>query len=429
MTRHDANPGQPSRRDLVKMAALGAAALTLPACHVSGQDRPAARSTAGLRPPERPDDDAWASVRAEFLIDPGTAYLNNASLGMPPAQVVQAVADGYRAISEEPLEGKQRLQREIAEVVKPGLARLLGARVDELELTRNASEALHLQSMGLDLRAGDEVLITSQEHPAGSRPWAYRALHEGIRVTEVSVPSPLPPAAEVVSRMEAAVTPRTRAIAFCHVTRGGHRYPVADLCKLASDHGLASLVDGAQAVGQFPVDLTELGCDAYSASLHKWTLAPAGTGFLFVRAAARDRIRTAFAPDATSDAPALGPPGTMPFPVQAAIGSALRFIETLGLERIEARCRYLSDHLKARLEDLPDVRLLSGPGDQSAPGSTIFEKARVDAVAAVPTLFELARVHIDEHQRDGHDAIRVSTHVYNTRAEIDRLVDALAGIG
>jgi len=412
------------RRTMLKLGALGALSLGIEACRAEETDEAAGATP--LRPPESVDDAAWASVRAQFMIDPGTAYMNNASLGMPPRQVVDAVAAGYAAISEEPLHGKHDLQGAISERVMPRLGRLFGVTASEISLTRNATEALHLQTLGLQLRSGDEVLITTQEHPAGAQPWRLRAAREGIRVVEVPIPSPLPSTPELVERIESAVSPRTRAIAFCHVTRGGHLYPVAELCAMARRRGLLSLVDGAQAVGQFPIDLREVGCDAYSASLHKWMLGPVGTGFMFVSETSRDRIVTTFAPDATMDMPQHGPPGTADFPVRAAIESSLDFVTTLGLDRIEARCRYLSDHLKSRLGELDSVDLLSGRREQSAPGQTIFEKAGLDAVASVPLMEQVAAAHIDEHQRDGHNAIRVSTHVYNTIAEIDRLVEALS---
>ena len=105
-------------------------------------------------------------MRAQFLLEPEVAYMNNASLGMPPAQVVESVHAGYEAISREPLHGKHNLQASIAEEVHPGLATLFGVTSGEIALTRNATEALHLQSVGLELAPGDEVLVTTQEHPA-----------------------------------------------------------------------------------------------------------------------------------------------------------------------------------------------------------------------------------------------------------------------
>ncbi|MDE0730836.1 MAG: aminotransferase class V-fold PLP-dependent enzyme [Longimicrobiales bacterium] len=145
-----------------------------------------------LAPPTGVEDEAWAEIRAQFLLDPGIAYMNNASLGMPPSQIVASVHAGYEAISREPLHGKHDLQTAITEKVLPGLATLFGVTSGEISLTRNATEALHLQSVGLDLAPGDEVLVTTQEHPAGIRPWMLREAREGIRVSEVFIPQSLP---------------------------------------------------------------------------------------------------------------------------------------------------------------------------------------------------------------------------------------------
>ncbi|NNM32747.1 MAG: aminotransferase class V-fold PLP-dependent enzyme, partial [Gemmatimonadetes bacterium] len=381
-----------------------------------------------LTRPAGPEDGAWSHVRARFVLEPGTAYMNNASLGMPPAPVAAAVAAGYEAISREPLHGKHDLQDLIRERVLPGLATFLGAATDEISLTRNATEALHLGAVGLDLGPGDEVLVTSQEHPAGLAPWDFLAHTRGVRINTVFIPSPFASGEEVVGRIEEAITPRTRAIAFCHVTRGGHLYPVKALCEMAREQGVVSHVDGAQAVGMFPVDLRDLGCDSYSASLHKWFLGPMGTGVLFVRRESRNRIRSAYA---RANDPAEGfahhaPGGTADLPVRAALAPALDLVETLGIENVADRARFLSDRLKAGLAQLPGLTLLSGATPETCcPGSTIFELDGVDALAAVPGMEERVRVHLDEHQRDGHNAIRISTHIFNTVDEIDR---ALAGL-
>ena len=151
---------------------------------------------------------------------------------MPPVQVVQSVSAGYEAISREPLLGKQDLQQRVAERVRPAIASLFGASRTEISLTRNATEALHLQAIGLDLAPESEVMITTQEHPSGHRPWMFRKIREGISVNEVFIPSPLVSGNEVVDRLEDAITARTRAISFCHVTRGGHRYPVEKITRM-----------------------------------------------------------------------------------------------------------------------------------------------------------------------------------------------------
>ena len=406
-----------SRREVLKLGAMGIAGISLPGCRLETKTPPSF-SGADLHP----ESDQWNAVRSHFNTLGGLSYMNNASIGMPPAVVVQAVADGYRAQSEDPIHAKHQLQASIRDQVLPRLGQFLGTLPSELTLTRNASMALYIQAVSLDLRRGDEVIITSQEHPAGRAPWLYRGLHEDISIKEIHIPSPLPPVEDILARFESARTPKTRAISFCHVTRGGHLYPVKELCTWARERGIVSVVDGAQAVGQFSVDLKELGCDAYAASLHKWTLAPCGTGFMYINQASADQFRSIFSPD--PDSTVYGAPGTADLPVRAGIGPALAFIESIGLDRIEARCRYLSDYLKNRLSNENGVTLLSGTRHQSAPGSTIFEVAGVDALVAVDRLSE-SNVHIDEHQRDGHNAIRISTHFYNYPEQIDNAVDLL----
>ncbi len=421
--------GPLSRRGFLTAGAAGVAGVSLSACSDgTGQDDvPATHSP--IASPTGLEDADWADIRARFILEPGTAYMNNASLGMPPASVAAAVGAGYEALSREPLHGKHDLGEVIATRVVPGLAAFLGADPEEIVLTRNASEALHMGAVGVHLEPGDEVLITSQEHPAGRRPWEYRAARHGVKVNTVFIPSPFESEEQVTGLVESALTPATRAIAFCHVTRGGHLYPVRSLCALARERRIVSHVDGAQAVGMFPVDLHDLGCDTYCASLHKWMLGPMGTGFLYLRADARDRVRSAFAPEDTTDTPAYHPPGTSPLPTRAALAASLDFMEAVGIANVAARTRHLSDQLKSRLASLSGVTLLSGPTPAtSCPGSTIFELEGVDAIAAVPLVEERAKIHIDEHQRDGHNAIRISTHVYNTTAEIDRVVETLQSL-
>ena len=302
-----------SRRAFVGAGAAGAAGAWLTGC---GQSTPLPDDSAPavlpddvpLARPDGVDDPAWAHVRAAFDLEAGTAYMNNAGLGMPPGSVALAVAEGYQAVSRQPRRTTGELRELVAGRVRPGLAAFLGADEHELSLTRNATEALHLSAAGFDLRPGDEVVFTTQEHPAGRRPWQLRAARDGIVTREVFVPSPLLRTDDVIEAFEAALTPRTRVVAFCHVTRGGHLYPVRGLAALARERDILTHVDGAQAVGMFPIDLHDLGCDTYSASLHKWFLGPMGTGFLYVRASARERIRSAFAYDATPDNPAFEPP-------------------------------------------------------------------------------------------------------------------------
>jgi selenocysteine lyase/cysteine desulfurase len=346
---------------------------------------------------------------------------------MPPIPVVKAVGQGYERISKSPVEGKLALQKIIKEEALPNLAKLMAAKPDELSLTRNASEALHLAARGLKLNPIDEVVITSQEHPAGRQPWKYRESHHDLVLKEVFIPSPLPATEDIIQRIERSLSPKTKAIAFCHVTRGGHLYPVREICTWAKGKGLVTLVDGAQAVGMVPVDLTAMGCDAYSTCLHKWMLAPLGTGFLYIRSQSRDYFESLYDPDSTKEMPNYDPTGSVDLPLRAAIGTTLDFYLKLGADAIEGRLRFLSDYLKEQLKSVSGYRPLSGSLELSAPGSTIFELEGIEPIAALDGL-EAKGIFIDEHVRDGHKAFRISTHYFNSASEIDRVVHVLKSI-
>jgi cysteine desulfurase/selenocysteine lyase len=379
--------------------------------------------------PKSSSDKDWAEVRSHFIIDKDITYMNNASLGMPPLGVLKSINNGYEAISKEPLHGKHDLQDSISKSVIPKLAKTFGVDEDEIVLTRNASEALDIQAHSVKLKKGDEIIISSQEHPAGLRPWLVRQKNDGIKIKTVFIPSPLKSVTDTVSRLSNAITSKTKAISFCHVTRGGHLYPVKEIVDMAKERNLLTLVDGAQAAGQFPINLNKVRCDAYSVSLHKWILAPAGTGFLFINKEAREKIISPFIYEKNQISPGFDPPGTKDFPVRAAIGTALDYINNIGLLNIEKRCRALSNYLKKGLIQIDGVKILSSPINKlSAPGSTIFEKAGLDAFKSVPMIENMINTHIDEHVRDGHNAIRVSTHIYNTKQQIDQLLEALSKI-
>ena len=379
--------------------------------------------------PKSSSDKDWAEVRSHFIIDKDITYMNNASLGMPPLGVLKSINNGYEAISKEPLHGKHDLQDSISKSVIPKLAKTFGVDEDEIVLTRNASEALDIQAHSVKLKKGDEIIISSQEHPAGLRPWLVRQKNDGIKIKTVFIPSPLKSVTDTVSRLSNAITPKTKAISFCHVTRGGHLYPLKEIVDMAKERNLLTLVDGAQAAGQFPINLNKVRCDAYSVSLHKWILAPAGTGFLFINKEAREKMISPFIYEKNQISPGFDPPGTKDFPVRAAIGTALDYINNIGLLNIEKRCRELSNYLKKGLIQIDGVKILSSPINKlSAPGSTIFEKAGLDAFKSVPMIENMINTHIDEHVRDGHNAIRVSTHIYNTKQQIDQLLEALSKI-
>lgn len=370
----------------------------------------------------------WSQVRSHFMLEKGHAYLNNAAIGMPPKPVGDAVAEGFRLMSENPSRAKRIFHDYIEDELRPSLAAFLGVQAGEIALARNATEGLYHLINGLDLSSGDQILMTTQEHPSAVRPWRVRAERDGIEIKEVYIPSPLVSEDDVVERISAAIGERTRVLFFCHVTRGGYLYPVKRLSALARERGLISAIDGAQAVGMLDVDVAGIECDLYTNSLHKWFLGPAGTGFLYVSHAMQPSFTSLYAPadDPGDDARRFETQGTYDLPVRAALGTALDFLNRIGICNIEQRLRMLSDYLRQALLDVPRLRLLTSRAhDISSPGSTIFEFDGINAARWRGPLEAESFLHVDDHDRDGHQGLRISTHYYVTTDEIDRCVDKL----
>jgi len=385
-------------------------------------------------PDEIGDESYWEKVRAQFHLNPETIYLNNGTLGLCPKPVTQAVYDGYVYLAETGSEGRGQLWDEVEESRKTA-ARFLGADEDEIALTRNATQGLSIIANGIRMEPGDEILMTTDEHIAGIQPWTRRARRFGIQVSQVQIPSPPEDKQEVVDLFEKALTPKTKVVFFCHVTRGpGLLYPVRELCDMAREKGIVSAVDGAQTPGMTPVNLHEMGCDLFATSLHKWALTPSGTGVLYVREGFQDT----FWPRSDGNGPwddreqelwRIGPHGTYERPIRAAIKTALNFLNSIGMDAIYARNRMLSDNLKERLMEMPGISLgTSTDHALSSPGITSFGVEGWDSTLLRGILQGKAGIVLSRDQRRTHDLVRVSTHFYNTPGEIDRLIEVLKEI-
>ena len=380
------------------------------------------------------DESYWEKVRAQFHLNPETIYLNNGTLGLCPKPVTKAVYDGYVYLAETGSEGRGHLWDEVEESRKTA-ARFLGADQNEIALTRNATQGLSIIANGIRMEPGDEILMTTDEHVAGIQPWTRRAQRFGIQVSQVQIPSPPEDKQEVVDLFKRAITPKTKVVFFCHVTRGpGLLYPVRELCDMAREKGIVSAVDGAQTPGMAPVNLHEMGCDLFATSLHKWALTPSGTGVLYVR----EGFQGTFWPTSDGNGPwddreqelwRIGPHGTYERPIRAAIKTALNFMNSIGMDTIYARDRMLSDYLKERLLELPGISLgTSTDHALSSPGITSFGVEGWDSNLLRGILQGKAGIVLSRDQRRTHDLVRVSTHFYNTPAEIDRLIEVLKEI-
>jgi selenocysteine lyase/cysteine desulfurase len=230
------------------------------------------------------DEAYWARIQEAFTTDRSLVNLNNGGVSPTPAHVLEAMKRDLDYANQLPVYHGWQVLEPQREGVRDRMARQWGVSPEEVALTRNASESLQILQFGHDLREGDEVLTTNQDYPRMINTFRQRERREGIVLKQISLPVPAEDDAEVVRRFEEAITPRTRLILMCHmINLTGQILPVREVVEMARGYDVPVIVDGAHALAHFDFTISELGCDNYSSSLHKWLHAPIGNGLLYVR--------------------------------------------------------------------------------------------------------------------------------------------------
>jgi selenocysteine lyase/cysteine desulfurase len=317
------------------------------------------------------------------------------------------------------------------ESVRRGLAREFGCDPEEMAITRNASEALEVVQLGLDLQPGDEILTTTHDYPRMMTTWRQRERRDGVVLKTISFP--LPPASfdELYERFERAVTPRTKVILVCHITNlTGQIFPVKRICQMARQRGIETIVDGAHAFAHFPFTHADLDCDYYGTSLHKWLFAPHGTGFLYVRRAKIPKLWPLFAAESKQDADIrkFEEIGTHPAANHNAIAEALTFHRGIGIERKAARLRYLRDRFLRRLAGSPRVKVHTSFDPQMSCGIGNLQVLGIGSAALAKHLFDAHRIIVVPIKHDEFEGLRVTPCVYTTLDEVDRFAEAIEGV-
>jgi selenocysteine lyase/cysteine desulfurase len=308
------------------------------------------------------------------------------------------------------------------------IAKTAGCDPEEIAITRNASESLENAQYGIDLKPGDEVLTTNQDYPRMLTTFRQRERREGIVLKMISFPVPPPSMDDLYQRFERAVTPKTKVILVCHITnRTGQIFPIRKICDMAHARNIAVIVDGAHAFNHFPFNLSELGCDYYGVSLHKWTCAPIGTGFLYVR---KSRIASTWSLMASSDRQQddirkFEEIGTHPAANHNAISAALIFNENIGIDRKAARLRYLRDRWAHRLAQNPKVKILHSPDPAQSCGIGFLAFNGVNSVKMAETLWSKYNIITVRVGSEEYDGLRITPHIYSTIGDIDYFADSV----
>jgi isopenicillin-N epimerase len=412
-----------SRRDFTRLLTLGGSTALVP--------EPLLAWPAPLQStPERPDERFWQSVRKQFLMPPDLAVMNAANLCPSPAPVLEAVYRHTKDMDHDPsFENRDKMQQG-KEEARRVVARSLRVTPEEIVLTRNTSEANNLVSSGLDLKAGDEVLIFSDNHPSNGEAWRQKAKRFGYTVTAIEQPKPHPGPEFFIEAVTKAMTPRTRVVAFSHQTSTvGDVLPATELCRLARGRGVLTLVDGASAFGLFDVDLSVMQPDFYTGSAHKWPCGPKEVGLLYVNARAQQAIQPSVIsayPGAVGVSRTLEAIGQRDEPAIIGFAEAITFEEKIGRPVIEKRSRELAQALIVGLRKIDGVELWTHSDPARSGAVVTFRPGPLDIRRLAAALYKNDRIGCATRTGSDRPGIRFSPHFYNTMAETDRAVSAIA---
>jgi len=390
-----------------------------------------ANVVAGDRSPQEvaEDESYWSLIQRAFDADRTLINLNNGGVSPTPSHVLEAMIRDLRFTNESPAEHMWRILEPRIESVRRDLAREFGCDPEEMAITRNASEANEIMILGLDLKRGDEVVISNQNYGRMITTWEQRVRRDGIVLKQVSFKVPPPSQRHILEQFKAAVTPRTRVIELTHITNlTGQILPVREVIDFARPRGIEVLVDGAHAFAHFPFTRDELGVDYYGTSLHKWLLAPIGTGFLYVRKSKQKNLWPLMAAAASqdNDIRKYEEIGTHPAANHNAISAALAFHRGIGAERKIARLRYLRDRWAKRLQaESSRVKILT-PLDSKYSGALAL--VSIDGLdfgklgAWLMSKHRIVNTPIDHPEFTG---LRITPNVYTTIDEIDTFADKM----
>jgi selenocysteine lyase/cysteine desulfurase len=407
---------------------LGAMAAPLVAC---ASPRLAPGSSRALERARAVEDDPelfWGEIARAFTVDRSLVNLNNGGVSPAPRLVQEAMKRHLDVSNEAPSYTMWRHLEPGREGVRARLAQTFGADPEEVAITRNASESLQICQLGLELQRGDEVLTTNQDYPRMITTFKQRARREGIVLKQFSIPTPCEDPGEIVRRFEANITARTRMILVSHVVfMTGQVLPVAEVVALGRRHGIPVIVDGAHAIAHLDFRISDLDCDYYASSLHKWLFAPHGTGLLYVR---KDKIPglwplMAANVEQDGDIRKFEEIGTHPAANALAIAEALVFHETLGPRRKLDRMVELREAWAEPLSKHERVRFHTSRKPGFAGGVALVEIEGVESDKLVGHLWEKHRIFTVGIQHDEFRGLRISPSVYTLKSELERFVDAM----
>ena len=374
------------------------------------------------------DEEFWLKVRGDYDLKPDYINLENGYYCFLPRQTLERQIEHMREVNYQGSWYMRTVQWENKDKVANKVAEIVGCNSQEVAITRNTTESLDLIIGGIQWQAGDEAVMAEQDYGAMLNHFKYVARRFGVVNKLVSVPNHPKNDEEIVDLYASAITDKTRLLMVCHMINiTGQVLPIRKICDMAHARGVEVMVDGAHAFSHITFNMKDLDCDYYGSSLHKWLSAPLGSGMLYVKKEKIDSIWPLLAERdlEPNDMRRLNHIGTHPVHVDLAILNAIEYQNTLGLERKEARLKYLQHYWTSQLRDVPGV-LVNSPVEMSRHGGVgNVGIESIEPADLADMLMDRYRIFTVAINRPGVRGLRITPNVYTTLDELDALVVAI----
>jgi selenocysteine lyase/cysteine desulfurase len=377
------------------------------------------------------DEDFWGWIREAYTVSPNIINLNNGGVAPQPKVVQDAHIRYYQYCNEAPSYYMWQILDQGREPLREKLADVCGCDKEEIAINRNATEGLNTVIFGLNLKAGDEIVLTKQDYPNMINAWRQREKRDGVKLVWVDLPLPIEKDDEIVKYYTNAFTSKTKVVMVTHLINWtGQIMPVRKIADAAHKLGIEVIADGAHTLAHFDFKIPDLGCDYFASSLHKWMSAPFGSGVLYIK---KEKIKDVWAllsnnePDGT-DIRKFESLGTRSFASEMAIGAAVDFHQMIGAPRKEARLRFLKDYWVDQVKDMPRVSFLQSksPKMSCAIANIAVEGKKPEEVSG--ELFNKYKIHSVGINWENIHGVRITPNVYTSLKDLDKLVGAIRQI-
>jgi selenocysteine lyase/cysteine desulfurase len=374
------------------------------------------------------DEEFWYYVQQAYTTSSGIINLNNGGVAPSPKSVQEAMKRYHDISNEAPSYYMWRIVDQGREPLRNSLAKLAGTDAEEIAIHRNASEALETVIFGLDLKAGDEVVLTKQDYPNMINAWKQREERDKIKLIWINLDLPSEDTDYITRQYTNAFTAKTKVVHITHVINwNGQILPVRKIADAAHARGIEVLVDGAHSFAQFNFTIPQLGADYFGTSLHKWLSACIGSGLLYVK---KDKIKNLYplfgAPDTQRDnIRKFENTGTRPFFIEQAIHKAIEFHEMIGAERKEARLHYLKNYWMQKVQTLPGVKLGTSLKKEFGCAIGLVSVEGKKPAELDSFLMNNYKVHTVGIEWENIKGVRITPNVYTTTKNLDVLVEGI----